>query len=112
MEIAARDLQCPSLEVDNLKENCCKEMWKELLQLRDPKTPPSKRTQLFFDQVMQGLAVALQQKGPILIFAHGGVHWALCHQLGVVDYEWDIGNCHLAHFTLQPNLIWTASLIT
>jgi uncharacterized phosphatase len=69
------------------------------LQAKDP-------VRKFMQQVLKGINQALEQKGPVLIVAHGGVHWALCCFLGV-ECEWAIDNCVPVYFTVE-NEKWSA----
>lgn len=61
----------------------------------------------FMDQVREGLDRALALPGPLLIVAHGGVHWATCCLLGIEGHSWAIENCAVVHFTKNQDK-WSA----
>lgn len=51
----------------------------------------------FLSQVHRGLTRALEKEGPVLIVAHGGVHYAIQCLLQVDDFRL-LDNCGLIHF--------------
>lgn len=65
----------------------------------------------FMERVRSGVNEALSKEGPILIVAHGGIHWALCCHLQV-EHEWAIDNCVPVHFFLSETGVWQARKIT
>ncbi len=105
-DIVTSRLSAHHCEIEELGE-CSGLIWKEMtslgtmayLQAKDP-------VRKFMQQVLKGINQALEQKGPLLIVAHGGVHWALCCFLGV-ECEWAIHNCVPVHFTVG-NEKWSA----
>ena len=104
--IVTSRLSANHCEIEELGE-CSGLIWKEMtalgtmayLQAKDP-------VRNFMSQVLKGVNQALTQKGPILIVAHGGVHWALCCFLRV-ECVWAIDNCIPVHFTVE-NEKWSA----
>jgi len=64
----------------------------------------------FMYRVAKGINLALLQPGPVLIVAHGGVHWAACCLMGV-EHEWLIDNCVPVHFTVDDAGKWRAQKI-
>ena len=71
--------------------------------------PEQGDARLFMDRVRQGINQALSLPGPLLIVAHGGVHWALCCLMGIETHEWAIDNCTVVHFSIGENGSWRAS---
>ncbi|MEI8366272.1 MAG: hypothetical protein WCF65_07615 [Parachlamydiaceae bacterium] len=61
----------------------------------------------FMQQVLNGVNQALSQPGPVLIVAHGGIHWAMCCFMNV-EHEWAIDNCVPVHFFMGENGKWQA----
>lgn len=108
MRLATRDHDCDRVEIDSLKE-CDPDTWNKLIQIEEHHLP-CEHTLPFFEQVIRGLEEALTHPGPSLLIAHGGVHYALCHHLKIVDHPWDIDNCALVHFTQIENS-WEATLV-
>jgi probable phosphoglycerate mutase len=64
----------------------------------------------FMYRVAKGINLAILQPGPVLIVAHGGVHWAACCLMDV-DHEWAIDNCVPVHFTIDDSRKWRARKI-
>jgi probable phosphoglycerate mutase len=61
----------------------------------------------FMYRVAKGINLAILQPGPVLIVAHGGIHWAACCIMGV-KHEWAIDNCIPVHFTIDESGKWQA----
>lgn len=105
-DIITSRLSAAHCEINNLGE-CSSLIWKEMTKLG-----PLARIQAqdpvltFMQQVLDGINHALEQNGPVLIVAHGGVHWALCCFLGI-ECEWTIDNCIPVHFNFE-NEKWNA----
>jgi len=53
----------------------------------------------FIQRAVKGINRALEKPGPILIVAHGGIHWAFCSAMKIPNHTWLIGNCELVHFS-------------
>ncbi|MCI5052034.1 MAG: histidine phosphatase family protein [Simkaniaceae bacterium] len=64
----------------------------------------------FMERVCAGVNQALEHPGPVLIVAHGGIHFTLCHKMGISGHSWKIGNCQPVHFTYNKG--WSATKIT
>lgn len=93
-------------EISNLGE-CSLNIWQEMTSLGSKALScGSKSVQAFMNRVIDGVNLALDQEGQILIVAHGGIHWALCCLLNV-EQEWIIDNCVPVHFSYQGDK-WTA----
>jgi probable phosphoglycerate mutase len=65
----------------------------------------------FMQKVRSGVNQALSKEGPVLIVAHGGIHWAMCC-LMKVNHEWVIDNCGLVHFSISETGEWRAKQLT
>jgi probable phosphoglycerate mutase len=91
--IAAR-LTVSMIDVEDLGE-CNAQIWRELAAERQ-----SDLTDSFHKRVRNGLEAALAQEGPVLIVAHGGVHWAICSLLNVENHVKAIDNCIPVHFSI------------
>jgi probable phosphoglycerate mutase len=108
-EIIAARLLAPHYEIGNLGE-CSGKIWKELASLRvESPFPADGELRLFMEQVRDGLNHALSLPGPLLIVAHGGVHWAICYLMGIENHQWAISNCAVVHFSIGPQGKWIAS---
>lgn len=109
-DIIAGNLDAEHFIMEELSE-CDSILWPEMMQITGKKTediPPSIRS--FFDRSMSGFEKALKQPGPVLIVAHGGVHWSFCYQFKVA-HEWKIGNCVLVHFSPSIPGSWQAGVL-
>ncbi|MEM7174380.1 MAG: phosphoglycerate mutase family protein [Chlamydiota bacterium] len=110
MELGAAGLTTMKrIAIDDLKE-CVSDVWLTMTEQK-AKEPSCAQVRAFFAQVRAGLLKALTFAGPVLIIAHGGVYWALCHQLKIFDHEWKIGNGEVAHFSPNEDNGWQAKLI-
>ena len=98
-------LNADQCEIMNLKE-CQREEWKKIREMGfiDHEKDPN-LVKPFFHSVRAGINEALSMEGPILVVAHGGVHWALCCLMHL-DHGWLIDNCAPVHYTFQ-NGQWT-----
>lgn len=99
------------VEISALKE-CAPHVWPVMIEAK-VMPPASAEVQHFFDQVLAGVRAALAHLGPVLIVAHGGVHWALCQQLSVSpdEYDWKMDNGAVAHFTQTEDGVWQSQTI-
>ena len=62
----------------------------------------------FIQRVRHGVNESLSLAGPPLIVVHGGIHWAICCLMGVVDHDWIIDNCLPVHFFPDDTGRWRA----
>ncbi len=60
---------------------------------------------LFLGNGISGINQALSYEGPVLIVAHGGIHWATCCFKGINNYDWTIANCLPMHFSLTAGFL-------
>lgn len=97
-EIIASRLLVPQFEIPDLGE-CSALVWQQMPMMKThPFTSLQEPVLGFMQRVQKGLQSALAYEGPILIVAHGGVHWALCSLLNIAGHEWSIDNCVPVHF--------------
>jgi len=108
-ELAAQKLPCPYIEIENLRE-CSEDIWYKMNALKE-KQNHCPQVGAFLSQTVHGVNEALDQTGPVLIVAHGGIHWALCYHLRPQDHNWDLSNCGLVYFEPQGNTGWKAELL-
>lgn len=93
-------------QVGGLSECTC-HVWNHLTS-QDELTDPD--TKGFVSRVLSAFEDILKQPGPVLIVAHGGVHYALCQMLELKNHPWKIGNGQLIHFTPGKNE-WKARIL-
>jgi probable phosphoglycerate mutase len=95
--IVTQELKCPHIEISELRE-CTGSIWTQMMQLEKDPNSHTFEIKKFFDQILIGINQALQYAGPVLLVAHGGFHWGLCHLLGIHE-EKKIDNCIPVRFT-------------
>ena len=108
MKIVAADLDLHHIQVQELIE-CEPFVW--LKMNRRGEHLESKPVRAFFKQVEYGLSQVLSFGKSTLVVSHGGVHWALCHLLGIQDHDYVIKNCTLVHFTPVGQNGWSAEIL-
>jgi uncharacterized phosphatase len=98
-EIIAQNVQANVVVIPELEE-CNGFVWTKMIQIEDPSHDGivCETVTSFMERAITGINKALAHPGPVLIVAHGGVHWAMCHRMGVKQYDKKMGNCVLAHF--------------
>jgi probable phosphoglycerate mutase len=107
-EIIAKQLEAPHYVIDNLGE-CSLKIWKAMSSLgMGISVPEHGDAADFFKQVQKGMNQALSMPGPILIVAHGGIHWAVCCLLKIKNHPWTLENCGIVHFQCNDSDEWTA----
>lgn len=100
-EIVTPRLSVPQFEIPNLGE-CNALVWQEMPPLKEKALTEGREPVLgFIQRVLMGVQSALSYEGPVLIIAHGGVHWALCSILNIKDHEWATENCVPIHFYFE-----------
>ncbi len=110
-EIITSKLQAPHYEIADLTE-CTGAVWLEMNRLGyDALSKAQGPVQAFLQQAKNGINQALLQPGPVLVVAHGGIHWALCCWMKV-EHEWAIDNCVPVHFFLRPDKRWSAKKLS
>jgi uncharacterized phosphatase len=101
MELASAGYDMTKIEIEELRE-CSYETWLEMTTL-EVSQQRSTEVSDFFNRSLKGINRALEHPGPVLVIAHGGIHWALCFQLKIIGHPWDIDNCQLVHFKPVEN---------
>ncbi len=92
--------------IDDLTE-CSIQIWNEIICFKNFSSLPLKRNiNSFIEKVKRGVNQALAFSDPILIVAHGGIHWVLCCLLSIDQHEWIIDNCLPVRFSLNRNGKW------
>lgn len=111
MNIVAENLQCPIVVLEELRE-CSGRIWQTMSALDESRTPEQVEAAVsaFMNRVVTGIQKALTFTGPVLIVAHGGVHFAFCHQLAVEHPAKRINHCVPVHFTCDANR-WKAKVL-
>jgi probable phosphoglycerate mutase len=108
--ILASNLVVKQHEIVHLGE-CSLDVWQEMTTLGiEAVSCKSPHVQKFMQQVISGINQALDKEGPVLVVAHGGIHWALCCLMNV-EHEWIIDNCVPVHFYYEENK-WVAKKLT
>ncbi|MEK7340462.1 MAG: histidine phosphatase family protein [Verrucomicrobiota bacterium] len=106
-EIISRNFAVPHREIADLSE-CSVHIWTQMTARKSHiLCHPEKEIQPFIERVKRGLNFALKEQSPVLIVAHGGVYWAICHLLGI-NGEWVIDHCVPVHFSVHENKKWSA----
>lgn len=107
-ELITPKLQASHHAIPDLGE-CSAATWREMagLGMYSP-LPETGSVRNFMDRVQRGVNEALLLPGPLLIVAHGGIHWALCCLLRIEDHKWGIDNCIPVHFSIDETGKWTA----
>lgn len=103
-EIITARLNAPIFDIDDLGE-CTATIWDHMRTKNR-----SNHVLTFHERVERGLNHVLSLEGPVLIVAHGGVHWAICSLLDIEerDHHWAIDNCVPVHFSLSSEGRWLA----
>jgi uncharacterized phosphatase len=105
-EIITVTIDAPHHAIEGLGE-CSSRVWQEMRALgMYSQVPGVGEAALFMRRVGEALNQALALPGPVLVVAHGGVHWAACCLMGVDRHEWSIGNCGIVHFQLDDQGNW------
>ncbi len=109
--IIASRLNAVHHEIEDLAE-CTTNIWEMMISLGPSAHGRAVDPVLsFMYRVAKGINLAILQPGPVLIIAHGGVHWATCCLMGV-EHEWSIDNCVPVHFTVDDSGKWRARKIS
>jgi uncharacterized phosphatase len=110
-EVISSRLQADHYEIADLGE-CSMQVWNDMTAcgMREHQThhPHVKN---FMQKALNGINKALSYKGPVLVVAHGGIHWALCSLMEISDHDWAIDNCLPIHFFVGTEGQWKAKKI-
>lgn len=111
-EIITSQLQVDHHEIHDLGE-CSAEIWYGISSLGMYSSLPQEGiVRPFIERIRRGINQALSLPGPLLIVAHGGVHWALCCLMAIEKHEWFIDNCIPVHFIVGADKKWSAAKLT
>lgn len=111
-ELITPRLRAPHHAIEELGECTAKE-WGTMAQMGMYSPLPEEGAARFFmDRVRQGINKALTLEGPILIVAHGGVHWATCCLMGIQSHDWSIPNCAVVHFSIGNDGNWNGRILS
>lgn len=107
-ELACARLTATHAEVTNLSE-CNTQIWQEMTALgKHAKATSREPVYSFMQRVLKGINEALSCHGPVLIVAHGGIHWATCCLMEIDEHDWIIDNCIVTHFSIEEDGRWNA----
>lgn len=107
-EIACTRLLVNHAEVVNLSE-CNKQIWTEMTAIgKEAHKSTQEPVYGFMQRVLSGINQALSCEGPVLIVAHGGVHWATCCLMEIDEHNWVSENCVVTHFIPREDGSWSA----
>ncbi|MEM1282539.1 MAG: histidine phosphatase family protein [Chlamydiota bacterium] len=110
-DILVSNLHLDHEELENLSE-CKASIWTKMVQLeKGHEFQVCDDVENFLGRSIRGLDAGLRKKSPILLVAHGGIHWALCYHLSIDNHPWKIGNCELVHFQPVGQEEWKAEII-
>ncbi len=102
-EMISTRLQATHYELADLGE-CSLSIWQKMTAFHHTQH----EVQAFMERVVQGINHALSLEGPVLVVAHGGIHWAICSFMDITDHDWIIDNCRPVHFSLDSSGKWQA----
>jgi len=109
-----KELLTPGREHQEILDlgECTAEIWDGMTSLgKDAFNKGSSTVRNFLEQAKNGLNQALQHPGPVLVVAHGGIHWAICYWMGIQDHNWIIDNCQPVHFSIDNVGKWGAKIL-
>jgi uncharacterized phosphatase len=107
-DIISARLSVPHYEFSEFTE-CSAAIWKELVQIgMHTSIPVNGEAGQFIGRVQKGIDRVLILTSPVLIVAHGGIHWAICSLLHIQSHHWAIENCGVVHFFVDEKGQWLA----
>ncbi|NGX61349.1 MAG: CTP pyrophosphohydrolase [Chlamydiae bacterium] len=111
-DIIGAGLSFAHLELYDLRE-CNGKTWLKMVRLeKGTGYEVCQNVKDFIAQAVCGISVAVEQEGPVLIVAHGGIHWAICYHMMLEDHPWKIKTCELVHFEPVGRHKWRATIIS
>lgn len=106
--IISSRLQATHYEIPDLSE-CTMEIWTDMTEYGvKAYQSPIQHVRAFIEQTLNGVNHSLSQEGPVLVVAHGGVHWAICCLMEIAGHDWFIDNCLPVHFYPDASGNWMA----
>ena len=107
-EAISLQLHAMHYEIPELTE-CTMQIWKDMTAAGiNAYQSTYMHVKTFINRALNGINQSLSKEGPVLIVAHGGIHWVICCLLNIPNHEWIIGNCLPVHFTVSETGRWTA----
>jgi len=107
-EVISSRLKATHYEIAELSE-CCLKIWTDVTGSGvSAYEKAGTHVKSFMDQAVKGINQALACEGPVLVVAHGGIHWAMCCLMEIADHSWVIDNCLPIHFTIGTDGKWKA----
>jgi uncharacterized phosphatase len=105
-DIIQKTIPTPAFTIEDLKE-CEGDIWLSFVRWDESKEVEKPHDmQVFLKHVESGLTEALSFQGPVLIVAHGCVHWAVCLILQMQHFEKRIPNAKPVRFFKDMNNKW------
>lgn len=110
-EILIQSLDLEHAELEDLSE-CKAHIWMKMVRIeKGANFHVCDEIEGFLGRAVRGLGAALQKQSPVLLVAHGGIHWALCYHMAIENHPWKIDNCKLAYFRPVGENDWEAEVI-
>lgn len=98
-------------EIEDLSE-CTSQIWGEMTSLGSLAFDEgSLVVKNFLERAKNGIHQALKNEGPVLIVAHGGIHWAICYWMNIQEHNWIVDNCRPVHFFINEANQWKAKYV-
>ena len=111
-DIICTNIQAAHYELPELGE-CTLQIWNDMtLSGVNAFNCSHAHVKEFMQRTLVGINHSLSYEGPVLIVAHGGIHWALCCLMEIADHEWIIDNCLPVHFYTDNSGQWKARKLT
>lgn len=111
-KIVSENLNVPVVVIEELRE-CGDSVWKQMSALDShlTKNDVEQAVHDFMNRAVVGIHKALEFPGPVLVVAHGGIHWAFCHEQDVFNHTKSITHCVPVHFSRLNSKAWQATIL-
>lgn len=110
-KVISAQLKAEHYEISDLGE-CSMRVWSDMIACGiNAHKSTHMHVKTFMEQAMRGVNQSLSREGPVLVVAHGGIHWAICCLMGIADHDWIIDNCLPVHFFVGDEGQWKARKI-
>jgi probable phosphoglycerate mutase len=106
-DIVAQNIKSQFYVIEELRE-CSGAIWQRIYEREKNPHLLCEEVDSFVTRVVSGINQALSFPGPVLIVAHAGIYFALCHHLNIQDYAKPIDHCVPVHFYPSDSNIWMA----